>query len=70
MGRFSEETQTRWVSLDILIPDLSSISHIIISGGLCKSVLCEVETSGFFGKSVTSNDVLLGSTGERMFLLK
>ena len=28
----------------------------------------EVETSGFFGKSVMSNDVLLGHTGERMFL--
>ena len=26
----------------------------------------EVETSGFFGKSVMSNDVLLGHTGERM----
>ena len=29
--------------------------------------VCEVETSGFFGKSVVSNDVLLGHTGERMF---
>jgi hypothetical protein len=27
----------------------------------------EVETSGFFGKSVISNDVLLGHTPERMF---
>jgi hypothetical protein len=27
----------------------------------------DVETSGFFGKSVMSNDVLLGYTGERMF---
>ena len=26
----------------------------------------EVEISGFFGKSVMSNDVLLGHTGERM----
>ena len=30
-------------------------------------VKCEVETSGFFGKSVMSNDVLLGHTGERIF---
>jgi hypothetical protein len=27
----------------------------------------EVETSGFLGKSVMSNDVFLGHTGERMF---
>ena len=27
----------------------------------------EVEMSGFFGKSVMSNDVLLGHTSERMF---
>ena len=26
-----------------------------------------METSGLFGKSVTSNDVLLGHTGERVF---
>jgi hypothetical protein len=29
--------------------------------------LPEVETSGFFGKEVMSNDVLLGLTGERRF---
>jgi hypothetical protein len=29
--------------------------------------ISEVETSGFFGKSVMPNDVLLGHTGERMF---
>ena len=29
--------------------------------------LSELETSSFFGKSVMSNDVLLGHTGERMF---
>ena len=27
----------------------------------------EIETSGLFGKSVMSNDVLLGHTGERLF---
>ena len=30
-------------------------------------VFFEVETSGFVGKSVMSNDALLGHTGQRMF---
>ena len=31
---------------------------------------CEVETSGFFEKSVVSDSVLLGQTGVEVFLLK
>jgi hypothetical protein len=33
---------------------------------VCVVGRCEVETYIFFGKSVMSNDVLLGHTGERM----
>lgn len=29
-------------------------------------LICEVATSGFFGKSVMSNDVFLGHGGERI----
>ena len=34
---------------------------------ISRSLGNEVETSGFFGKSVMSNDVLVGNIGEGMF---
>ena len=44
--------------------------YIYVQAGVFIKVnihICEVETSGFFGKAVISNDVLLGHTGEIMF---
>jgi hypothetical protein len=44
-----------------------------VNGNICNILIkielyyTEVKTSGLFGKSVMSNDVLLGHTGERMF---
>ena len=44
--------------------------YIYVQAGVFIKVnihIYEVETSGFFGKSVMSNDILLGHTGEITF---
>lgn len=54
--------------------DVMSICHLscVFSSRLDEipilvPLVSEVETSGFFGNSVVSNDVWLGHTGRRMF---
>jgi hypothetical protein len=61
------------------LPALNNLATVIWIGGHLSPLIfginrvylhverCEVGTSGLFGKSVMSNDILLGHTGKRMF---